>query len=99
MVYEEAVRCGKVRGVLVPLPPLDLADASPSRVYIRFELASEATKCKEMMDGREFDDRKVCLNGLFACACVLLCVGKREAADAAVRTATKGQGGHAQPRV
>jgi len=60
MVYEECVRCGKVLGIAVPLPPEGGdADEQPCRAYIKFNVSAEATKCKEMMDGRLFDDSKV----------------------------------------
>lgn len=59
MVYEESVRCGKVLGIAVPVPPPEVPDDESSRVYIKFSTSSEAAKCKEMMDGRMFDDNKV----------------------------------------
>jgi hypothetical protein len=60
MVYEECVRCGKVLGIAVPLPPEGGdADEQPCRAYIKFNVSGEATKCKEMMDGRLFDESKV----------------------------------------
>lgn len=59
MVYEESVRCGKVLGIAVPVPPPEVADDESSRVYIKFATSGEAAKCKEMMDGRMFDDAKV----------------------------------------
>lgn len=59
MVYEEALRCGRVRGVLVPLPPLDAPDSEPIRAYVRFDGAGEAARCVDMMHGRLFDDRTV----------------------------------------
>lgn len=59
MVYEESVRCGKVLGIAVPVPPPEVPDDESSRVYIKFSASSEAAKCKEMMDGRMFDDNKV----------------------------------------
>lgn len=67
MVYEESVRCGKVLGIAVPVPPPDVADAESSRVYIKFSTSAEAGKCKEMMDGRLFDDKKV---GILCFACL-----------------------------
>lgn len=59
MVYEEAVRCGKVLGIAVPVPPPEVPEVEPCRVYIKFSTSQEAAKCKEMMDGRMFDDNKV----------------------------------------
>ena len=59
MVYEESVRCGKVLGIAVPVPPPEVPDEESSRVYIKYGTTAEATKCKEMMDGRLFDDNKV----------------------------------------
>jgi hypothetical protein len=59
MVYEESVRCGKVLGIAVPVPPPEVADDESSRVYIKYATSGEAAKCKEMMDGRMFDDSKV----------------------------------------
>lgn len=59
MVYEESVRCGKVLGIAVPVPPPEVPDGESSRVYIKFASSGEAAKCKEMMDGRMFDDAKV----------------------------------------
>lgn len=59
MVYEESVRCGKVLGIAVPVPPADVADDESSRVYIKFATSGDAAKCKEMMDGRLFDEGKV----------------------------------------
>lgn len=35
------------------------------RVYVKFALSSEASKCKEMMDGRLFDDNKVGPQGAY----------------------------------
>ncbi|KAI8472154.1 MAG: hypothetical protein J3K34DRAFT_467687 [Monoraphidium minutum] len=59
MVYEEALRCGRVKGVAVPLPPFDMSDDAPCRVYIKFDSTVDAAKCKDMMDGRFFDDRQI----------------------------------------
>jgi hypothetical protein len=59
MVYEESVRCGKVLGIAVPIPPETVAEGCPCRAYIKFNVSAEATKCKEMMDGRSFDENKV----------------------------------------
>lgn len=59
MVYEEALRCGKVRGVVVPVPPSDLPENTPCRVYVKFDGSGEASQCKDMMDGRIFDDKKI----------------------------------------
>jgi len=59
MVYEEALRCGRVKGIAVPLPPLDLRAGAPCRVYVRMESSADAARLKQMMDGRMFDDRKV----------------------------------------
>jgi hypothetical protein len=59
MVYQESVRCGKVLGIAVPVPPADVADDESCRVYIKFATSGEAAKCKEMMDGRLFDESKV----------------------------------------
>jgi hypothetical protein len=59
MVYEESIRCGKVLGIAVPIPPPEVADDESSRVYIKFGTTADATKCREMMDGRMFDDNKV----------------------------------------
>jgi hypothetical protein len=59
MVYEEAVRCGKVLGIAVPVPNEEVPDGEPCRVYVKFSSSGEAAKCKEMMDGRMFDDNKV----------------------------------------
>jgi hypothetical protein len=63
MVYEEAIRCGKVLGIAVPQPPPEVADSESARVYIKFAGSNEAAKCKEMMDGRLFDDSKVGVGG------------------------------------
>jgi hypothetical protein len=60
MVYEEALRCGRVKGIAVPLPPLELPRSAPCRVYVRFGSNAEAAKLRLMMDGRLFDDRRVC---------------------------------------
>lgn len=59
MVYEEALRCGKVLGIAVPVPQPEVPDSDSCRVYVKFSSSAEATKCKEMMDGRMFDDNKV----------------------------------------
>uniref|UniRef100_A0A383VCI1 RRM domain-containing protein n=1 Tax=Tetradesmus obliquus TaxID=3088 RepID=A0A383VCI1_TETOB len=59
MVYEESVRCGKVLGIAVPVPGEDVAEGEPCRVYVKFAASAEAAKCKQMMDGRLFDDNKV----------------------------------------
>jgi hypothetical protein len=59
MVYEEAVRCGKVLGIAVPVPGEEVGDGEGCRVYVKFAASGEAAKCKEMMDGRLFDDNKV----------------------------------------
>lgn len=59
MVYEESVRCGKVLGIAVPVPPAEVPNEESSRVYIKFATSAEAAKCKDMMDGRMFDDNKV----------------------------------------
>lgn len=59
MVYEESVRCGKVLGIAVPVPPAEVADGEACRVYVKFSSSSEAAKCKEMMDGRLFDSNTV----------------------------------------
>jgi hypothetical protein len=59
MVYEEAVRCGKVLGIAVPVPGEEVWDGEGCRVYVKFAASGEAAKCKEMMDGRLFDDNKV----------------------------------------
>eukprot|EP00775_Hariotina_reticulata_P004802 gene4802-5051_t len=59
MVYEEAVRCGKVLGIAVPVPPAEVADGAACRAYVKFSSSSEAAKCKEMMDGRLFDNNTV----------------------------------------
>jgi hypothetical protein len=59
MVYEEALRCGRVRGVAVPPPGFEVPDTAPCRVYVKFDNSGDAAKCKQMMDGRLFDDRKV----------------------------------------
>ncbi|GBF87338.1 hypothetical protein Rsub_00049 [Raphidocelis subcapitata] len=59
MVYEEALRCGRVRGVALPLPGPDVPDATPCRVYVKFDNSGDGAKCKQMMNGRIFDDRKI----------------------------------------
>lgn len=59
MVYQEAIRCGQLVGIAVPIPPAIVPDTEPCRVYIKYKVSAEATKCKEMMDGRMFDDNKV----------------------------------------
>lgn len=59
MVYEEAMRCGKVLGIAVPVPPPEVPDSEGCRVYVKFGSSTDAAKCKEMMDGRLFDDNKV----------------------------------------
>jgi len=59
MVYEESVRCGKVLGIAVPIPPETVSSGDSCRAYIKFNVSAEATKCKEMMDGRMFDENKV----------------------------------------
>eukprot|EP00879_Flechtneria_rotunda_P017065 GHRR01017872.1.p1 GENE.GHRR01017872.1~~GHRR01017872.1.p1 ORF type:complete len:362 (+),score=139.44 GHRR01017872.1:443-1528(+) len=59
MVYEESVRCGKVLGIAVPVPPPEVPDTDSCRVYVKFSSSGEATKSKEMMDGRLFDENRV----------------------------------------
>jgi len=61
-VYTEAVKCGTVLGVAIPVPPADVADEEPCRIYVKYHNEGEATKCKQMMDGRMFDDNKVKAN-------------------------------------
>lgn len=42
MVYEETLRCGRVKGVAVPVPPFDVDAAAPCRCAPRLLGASPA---------------------------------------------------------
>lgn len=70
MVYEEALRCGKVLGIAVPLPPSEVPDDASARVYVKYGSSGDAAKCKEMMDGRLFDEHKVRAGRARAVRCV-----------------------------
>lgn len=58
-VYIEAVKCGGVAGLVIPVPPSDIPDTNSCRVYVRFSNQDGASKCKNAMDGRQFDENKV----------------------------------------
>jgi hypothetical protein len=58
-VYAEAAKCGGVVGVAVPVPSATIGDGVPNRVLIKYRTAEDAKSCFEMMNGRDFDDRKV----------------------------------------
>ncbi|KAL6755416.1 hypothetical protein V8C86DRAFT_2678580 [Haematococcus lacustris] len=58
-VYVEVVKCGAVAGLCIPTPPKTLPPPTSCRVYIRFSAQEAATRCKAMMDGREFDGNLV----------------------------------------
>ena len=53
------MKCGPTAGVAVPVPTDDIPDDEPCRVYVKYHNIDDAKKCKDMMDGRDFDDRKV----------------------------------------
>lgn len=58
-VQSEAVKCGAVVGIVIPVPPAYIPEKEPCRVLIQFAGTAEAKACKEMMDGRRFDDNTV----------------------------------------
>jgi len=58
-VYLEAVKCGQVAGIALPLPPPGAPDSVTCRVFVRYATQEGAAKCKAVMDGRQFDDNKI----------------------------------------
>ncbi|KAG2446513.1 hypothetical protein HYH02_008503 [Chlamydomonas schloesseri] len=58
-VRSEVVKCGAVVGLAAPMPPAHVTNADAARVYVKFSSADEAGRCRNMMDGRKFDDNSV----------------------------------------
>lgn len=58
-VRDEARKCGTVLGVVCPVPPESVPANDGCRVYIKFLTIDEAKKCKDVMDGRQFDGNKI----------------------------------------
>lgn len=46
-------------GVAIPVPPPHVTDEQACRVYVRYATVADAQKCKQMNDGRDFDNNKV----------------------------------------
>ncbi len=55
-VQEEAAKYGTILKVVVPIPPLHVGPEEGGRCYIHFSSLSECRTCKEMFNGRTFDD-------------------------------------------
>ncbi len=45
-VYSEAVKCGPVGGVAVPVPPADMSAEVPNRVYVKYHNVDDAKSLK-----------------------------------------------------
>lgn len=58
-VSHECQKIGRVEGIAVPLPPAHVPGETPCRVYVKFFSIPEAVKCKDMNNGRLFDERKI----------------------------------------
>jgi hypothetical protein len=48
-VFTEAVTCGPVAGVAVPVPSEELGEDVPCRVYVKYHNVDDAKKCKVRM--------------------------------------------------
>ncbi|GLI61296.1 hypothetical protein VaNZ11_003650 [Volvox africanus] len=58
-VQQEVVKIGTVIGLAVPMPPAHVTNQEASRVYVKYSTAADAARCRNMMDGRKFDDNAV----------------------------------------
>ncbi|CAD7704530.1 unnamed protein product [Ostreobium quekettii] len=58
-VRDEARKCGTVLGVVCPVPPPTVLGGDGCRIYVKFLTVEEAKRCKDVMDGRQFDGNKI----------------------------------------